>query len=99
MSPAIREPGLFLGSVLPQDDVMTMDEDLHTRINELVAEEHTLRAHADITEDDRSRLAGLEVALDQAWDLLRQRQARRDVGQDPTGAAERDGSTVESYLG
>jgi hypothetical protein len=77
---------------------MTMDKDLHTRINQLVEEEHTLRSHADITDDDRARLSGLEVALDQAWDLLRQRQARREAGQDPTQATERGGSTVESYL-
>jgi hypothetical protein len=78
---------------------MAMDEDLHARINELVAEEHALRAHKEITDQDRSRLAELEVGLDQAWDLLRQRQARRGAGQDPMTAAERGSSTVEGYLG
>jgi hypothetical protein len=77
-----------------------LDDDLHRRIDELVAEEHALRATGhEITDADRRRLADLEVSLDKAWDLLRQRQARRDVGLDPSGAEERSTGTVEGYLG
>ena len=77
-----------------------MDDDLHRRIDELVAEEHALRATGrDVTDEDRRRLGELEVALDKAWDLLRQRQARRDAGLDPSKAEERSTSTVEGYLG
>jgi hypothetical protein len=37
------------------------------------------------------------VQLDQYWDLLRQRRARRDAGQDPSIAQIRDPKTVEDY--
>jgi hypothetical protein len=40
----------------------------------------------------------LEIQLDQAWDLLRQRRAREDTGDDPNDARERSGNDVESYL-
>jgi CHASE3 domain sensor protein len=74
------------------------DEDLHERINKLVDQERELRSHASHTPDQRAELDRLEVALDQAWDLLRQRQALRDAGQDPAAAEPRPGSEVEGYL-
>ena len=68
-------------------------------------EEHSLlsREEADATnvdalEDDRARLDQLTVELDRCWDLLRQRRARRRVGQDPDEAHVRDADTVERYL-
>jgi hypothetical protein len=79
-----------------------MDEDLHHRIDALAREEHALhRAHASgdgLAETERARLRALEVALDRAWDLLRQREALRGAGLDPTAARERDAATVEGYL-
>jgi hypothetical protein len=79
-----------------------MDDDLHSRMDELIAEEHALRErHADgsgLTGEERSRLASIEERLDQTWDLLRQRQARRAAGQDAEGAAERSPGVVEGYL-
>ena len=42
-------------------------------------------------------LARVEVELDQCWDLLRQRRARRNAGEDPSGASVRDANTVEHY--
>jgi hypothetical protein len=79
-----------------------LDEELHQRINALAAEEHQLiSAHRDghgLTDEERIRLRRLEVSLDRAWDLLRQRAARRSAGLDPDGAVERDGATVENYL-
>jgi hypothetical protein len=39
-----------------------------------------------MSDHDRDRLGKLQVDLDQCWDLLRQRRARREVGQDPDGA-------------
>jgi Protein of unknown function (DUF2630) len=79
-----------------------VDDDLHSRIEALVAEEHELRrAHASGSGPDEAemrRLAELEVSLDRTWDLLRQRQARRDAGQDPAAASERSGDVVEGYL-
>jgi hypothetical protein len=39
------------------------------------------------------------VTLDQCWDLLHQRRARRAAGQDPDDASVRDPRTVEGYIG
>lgn len=74
------------------------DEDLHERITKLVEQEHQLRSHASHTAEQRAELDQLEVALDQAWDLLRQRQALREAGQDPAAAQARPASEVEGYL-
>jgi len=76
------------------------DHDLIDRIDRLVAEEHGLRQKAEgqgLADDDRTRLEGLEVALDQCWDLLRQRRALRGKGEDPDSAEVRDPGTVEGY--
>ena len=76
------------------------DEQVLTRIHDLVDEEHGLRnQHADSPLDDASaqRLAELEVALDQCWDLLRQRRARRSAGLEPDEAEARPADTVEHY--
>ena len=80
---------------------MSTDEDVIARIDALVAEEHHLHERAGegepLTEADNDRLAALEVQLDQCWDLLRQRRARRDAGQDPDAAAARAAEVVEHY--
>jgi Protein of unknown function (DUF2630) len=76
------------------------DEQVLARIHDLVDEEHGLRnRHADSPLDDTSaeRLAELEVALDQCWDLLRQRRARRSAGLEPDEAVARPADTVEHY--
>ncbi|TMQ69404.1 MAG: DUF2630 family protein [Candidatus Eisenbacteria bacterium] len=78
------------------------DEQVLTRINELAHEEHRLfelEASGGGTDEDRERLKRLQVTLDQAWDLLRQRRARRDAGLDPEDAQMRDEKTVEGYTG
>ena len=70
------------------------------QIDRLVAQEHELeRSHADesLTDEDRARLQQIEVQLDQCWDLLRQRRARRDAGKDPAEAQVRDAEVVEHY--
>lgn len=71
-------------------------------INELAHEEHQLferEAAGAATPEDVERLRRLQVTLDQCWDLLRQRRARRSAGQDPDGAELRDEKTVERYIG
>ena len=76
------------------------DHDLIERIDNLVAEEHGLRERAEgqgLGEADRDRLQKVEVALDQCWDLLRQRRALRHKGEDPDSAEVRDAGTVEGY--
>ena len=78
-----------------------MDEiEIVHRIGKLVEDEHALeREHAGSppTEDEVERLHQIEVALDQCWDLLRQRRARRDAGQNPDDVAVRPESVVEGY--
>jgi len=80
---------------------MADDREIIKHIDKLVDEEHALeRAHGEgksLTTDEKARLRALEVQLDQLWDLLRQRRARRAAGLDPEGAEERDPSTVEGY--
>jgi len=73
-----------------------MDE-LHRHIEELIAEEHELRS-GHVEPDGAQRIEVIERQLDQAWDLLRQRNALRSAGVDPDEAQERPESEVESYL-
>ena len=76
------------------------DQEIVRRINELADEEHLLeRTHAGegLAEEELSRLRAIEVSLDQCWDLLRQRRARRSTGQDPDGAQVRPEGVVEGY--
>ena len=77
------------------------DEELHNHIEQLVAEEHTLREKEGRREEfepaERVRLEEIEVSLDRCWDLLRQRRARREAGLDPDDAQLRDADTVEHY--
>jgi hypothetical protein len=76
------------------------DNEIITTIDGLVAEEHQLREQHDrtpLTENDFNRLRRIEESLDQCWDLLRQRRARREFGQDPNDAAARSRGTVEGY--
>jgi Protein of unknown function (DUF2630) len=71
------------------------DEDLLHRIQTLLDEEQAMR---DTHEVDPGRLAHLETTLDQCWDLLRQRRALREFGEDESLARSRDVETVEDYL-
>lgn len=70
------------------------------QINRLSAEEHELwerESQGQASAEDRERLQALEVELDQCWDLLRQRRARRSAGLDPDQSSVRPESTVENY--
>ena len=77
------------------------DREILQRIGQLADEEHYLYQRAEeehgLNEDEVARLRGLEVLLDQCWDLLRQRRARREFGLDPDDAELRNASTVERY--
>jgi Protein of unknown function (DUF2630) len=78
------------------------DEQVIARINEIAHEEHELwerEGRGEITAAEQERLQGLGVTLDQCWDLLHQRRARRAAGQDPDEASVRDPRTVEGYTG
>ncbi|HEV8564755.1 MAG TPA: DUF2630 family protein [Actinomycetota bacterium] len=79
-----------------------MDENVIGRINELAHEEHELfekEARGEASDAERHRLKEIEVSLDQCWDLLHQRRARRSAGMDPDAAEVRDPTTVEGYVG
>jgi Protein of unknown function (DUF2630) len=76
-----------------------MDEkDLLIRIHALVDEEHQLRERGEHTDEQRTRMDELETQLDQCWDLLRQRRAKRQYGDDPDEAHARPEQQVEGYL-
>jgi glutamyl-tRNA reductase len=64
-------------------------------IKALVEEEHELRK-SEVP--DAARLQHIEEQLDQCWDLLRQRKARHEFGQDESDTNVRDIPTVEGYL-
>lgn len=68
-------------------------------ITALVDEEHRLRHDSTGSGQDEARIKHVAEQLDQCWDLLRQRRARREYGLDPEGAAVRDVDTVERYEG
>lgn len=75
------------------------DKTLLDHINELVREEHDLREARGQPHADEQRLKKVEEELDQCWDLLRQRRAKREFGDDPDSAQPRDVKTVEGYIG
>lgn len=78
------------------------DKEILGHIDELIKTEHQLRAKvADgslSSDEERAQLRSVEEALDQCWDLLRQRRARREFGEDPGGSAARPVSEVEGYI-
>jgi Protein of unknown function (DUF2630) len=75
----------------------TMDETVLAKITDLVHEEQTLYGLDALTDHDHVRLEAIQVELDQCWDLLRQRRARREFGQNPDDAKVRPASVVERY--
>ena len=78
---------------------MDDSELLHT-IEKLVNEEHTLLQEAEegqLDDTQHARMHEIEVRLDQCWDLLRQRRARKEFGLNPDEAKVRDPGTVEHY--
>jgi hypothetical protein len=83
------------------EDVME-DQEVIDRIESLANEEHELFAkesRGEASTRERARLKEIEIQLDQLYDLLRQRRARRAAGLDPEEAIPRDADTVEGYVG
>jgi hypothetical protein len=77
------------------------DQSIISRINELSGEEHDLwrrESRGEASDADRERLRQLGVTLDQCWDLLHQRRARRRAGMDPDEAQVRPPEVVEGYV-
>ena len=80
---------------------MADDSDLYERINALSREEEALYAAAGdgsgLAAADKARIEEIKIQLDQVYDLLHQRQGRRDAGQDPSSAQPRPADIVEGY--
>ena len=78
------------------------DKEILGHIDELIKTEHELRAKvADgslSSEAERAQLRSVEESLDQCWDLLRQRRARGEFGEDPEDSAVRPVPEVEGYM-
>ena len=76
------------------------DSSVRSRIEQLVEEERALLAAGEgggPDPDKHRRLEAIKVELDRSWDLLRQRRAREEFGDDPDRVSERDAGTVEGY--
>ena len=77
------------------------DTEILARISGLIETEHELRAQLAAgqlsAEQERERLRSAEEALDQCWDLLRQRRAKREFGESPDAAQVRPSDEVEGY--
>ena len=75
----------------------TTDQRVRKHIAALVDEEHRLFAQGMRSQEDQARLREIQVELDQYWDLLRQRRALRQFGEDPARAKLRPDEVVEDY--
>jgi hypothetical protein len=77
------------------------DKEILAQISALADEEQRLEeAHVGegLSDAERERLRTIEVTLDQMWDTLRQRRAKRSAGGSPDDAQTRSAGTVEGYL-
>jgi len=78
------------------------DKEILAHIGDLIQTEHKLReqhAAGQLTgAEEREQLRSAEEALDQCWDLLRQRRARSEFGENPNDAGSRPVSEVEGYM-
>jgi predicted phage gp36 major capsid-like protein len=74
------------------------DSEIRSRIEALVEEERRLRESGEHTDEQRARLRQIEEDRDQLWDLLRQRDAKRQYGEDPDTASPRPEPEVENFL-
>jgi Protein of unknown function (DUF2630) len=73
------------------------DQSVLNHIDSLVKEEESLYARGELSDQDTARLAKIKVELDQYWDLLRQRRALEEFGEDPSEAKLRPPKVVEDY--
>jgi hypothetical protein len=78
---------------------MATDQSVVKHIKDLADEEHHLYERGALSDDDKARLKAINIALDQYWDLLRQRRAKREFGKNPDEAEIRRPGIVEKYEG
>jgi hypothetical protein len=78
------------------------DKEIMAHIGDLIQTERKLRDQLAAGQlsgtAEREQLRAAEEALDQCWDLLRQRRARREFGENPNEAASRPVGEVEGYM-
>jgi hypothetical protein len=78
------------------------DKEILAHIDDLIQTEHELRGRLAAgqlnTAQEREQLKAAGEALDQCWDLLRQRRARREFGENPNEASARPVREVEGYM-
>jgi Protein of unknown function (DUF2630) len=78
------------------------DKEILAHIDDLIQTEHELRERLAAGQlsgaQEREQLKAAEEALDQCWDLLRQRRARREFGENPNEVSARPAGEVEGYL-
>ena len=76
------------------------DSSVQAKIEQLVEEEQTLLSSGEGSDPDpekHERLEQVKVELDRCWDLLRQRRAQEEFGEDPDQVSARDADTVEHF--
>jgi len=74
------------------------DANVLSHIDKLVKEEHKLfEKKGEHTRAEAKRLAQVQTRLDQCWDLLRQRRALREFGDDPSKAKARSPDVIKKY--
>ncbi|HVC28447.1 MAG TPA: DUF2630 family protein [Gammaproteobacteria bacterium] len=73
------------------------DSNVTKHIESLVNEEHRLFGKQDMQPQESARLKAIQVELDRCWDLLRQRRAKREFGENPNEAKTRGADIVEKY--
>ena len=73
------------------------DNSVIDHIRQLTEKEEQLYGKAELTDEDVKDLHVVKTELDRYWDLLRQRRAFRDAGDDPNRAQMRSADTIEHY--
>jgi len=75
----------------------TEDNSVLSHITKLTEKEEHLYGKENLTDEDVKELHKVKLELDQYWDLLRQRRALRDAGENPNQAEKRSSDTIEHY--
>ena len=73
------------------------DKEVMDKIKNLLEEEHSLYSKDGLSVEERKEAEKVRVELDRYWDLLRQRRALKEYGDNPDKAGLRGTDTVENY--
>ncbi|MCX2483830.1 DUF2630 family protein [Pedobacter sp. MR2016-24] len=75
------------------------DNQILNHIKSLTENEEKLWSKENLSDEEVKKLHQMKLELDQYWDLLRQRRALRNAGENPNQAEARDSDTIENYEG